>query len=148
MNPQSVFLVTDRVFGDRLLEIADLAPVWIVDSPANHPAISNRWGSAAAADHRFGVTSFRDHPEHSAADVAAEMIATIAEHHPGFSQLTILGSDDSPALSKELANIGFVLKDRAGSKLMYERGQSTPNQLPEPTLASGTSPAAQEPRHR
>src|ERR1035438_2546387 len=37
----------------------------------------------------------------------------------------------------------FLLLDWIARRL-----NETPNQLPEPTLASGTSPAGQEPRHR
>ena len=39
-----VFVVLDREYDERLLELARSGPVWIVDTPQNRVVAQNLWG--------------------------------------------------------------------------------------------------------
>ena len=53
-----VAIVFDAEFGDRLSELAMRTPVWIVESAANRPAVSEAWNRATEWPH-ISVTVFR-----------------------------------------------------------------------------------------
>lgn len=53
-----VAIVFERMFGDRLAELAMRMPVWIVDSSANRAAVAEAWNRATEWP-QIGVTVFR-----------------------------------------------------------------------------------------
>jgi hypothetical protein len=53
-----VAIVFDTEFGDRLATLAMRTPVWIVESVANRPAVSEAWNRATEWPH-ISVTVFR-----------------------------------------------------------------------------------------
>jgi|SRR5438270_7160135 len=53
-----VAIVFDREFGDRLLTLVMRTPVWIIESEANRPVVSEAWNRATEWPH-ISVTVFR-----------------------------------------------------------------------------------------
>jgi hypothetical protein len=53
-----VAIVFDAEFGDRLSGLVMRTPVWIVESAANRPAVSEAWNRATEWPH-ISVTVFR-----------------------------------------------------------------------------------------
>jgi hypothetical protein len=127
MNPYRVILVVDRAFGTRVRELPEGTPAWIVDSPANHPAIVARWEEKKEKNHLVGLTSFRDSPQLSPADLAASMIEEIEMHHgvyshePPFSRLTVINVSAAPALTSNLEEIGFGFTSASDSTLEFSK---------------------------
>jgi hypothetical protein len=142
MNPYRVILVVDRAFGPRVHELPEGTPAWIVDSPVNRPAIDARWEEAEEKSHIIGLTSFRDSPQLSPADLAASVVEQIEMHHgvyshePPFSRLTVIGAVVAPTLMSNLEEIGFRFISASDSTLEFVKNEE-PNQSPEPTAASG-----------
>jgi hypothetical protein len=46
-----VFVVLDRDYGERLLELARSGPVWIVDTPQNRAVAQNLWAANPNRNH-------------------------------------------------------------------------------------------------
>jgi hypothetical protein len=44
-EPYRVFVVVDREYGERLAELAQTGPVWIVDTPANRSVAQQIWAA-------------------------------------------------------------------------------------------------------
>ena len=127
MEPYGVILVVDRGFGPRLQELPEGTPTWVVDSAANRPAIEAYRKSKKMGNHLTGLTSFTDFPQLSPAELAAEMMATIEEHHgvfshtPAFSQLRVLGATIDPVLTAASEEIGFHLDSATAASLDFSR---------------------------
>lgn len=131
MSLYRVILVVDRAFGERVRDLPESVPAWIVDSATNHPAIVARWERKKEKNHLTGITYFRDFPELSPAELAASMIDTIEEHHgvhshkPSFSRLTVLGAAADAALTAALEAINFHMISADGSNLEFEKKEET-----------------------
>ena len=54
-----VFVVLDRDYGERLLELARRGPVWIVDTPQNRAVAQNLWAANPNRNQLEGVTTFK-----------------------------------------------------------------------------------------
>jgi hypothetical protein len=58
-QPYRVFVVVDRDYGQRLAELAETGPVWIVDTPANRSVAQEIWAARPNSSHLEGVTTFK-----------------------------------------------------------------------------------------
>ncbi len=100
-----VAIVVDRAFGQRLSELSRLGPVWILESPANTPVIQELWQGASTME-KVEVTSFQDAPDLSTEAICADIIATVAEHHAGWSEIEVVGVGLTPLLRHAFEEIG------------------------------------------
>jgi hypothetical protein len=74
-----VYIILEPNFGANLTQLDLAAPIWIVQSTGNNPTVDRLW-RAKAGD----VTSFRPQG-------FAELIGTVDEHHPGWTELEVHG---------------------------------------------------------
>ena len=78
-------LVLDGEFGKRLVDLAARVHVWALDSPVNRAAAERIRAEAPIASLDRGITLFRASATDSPADMLADQIGVIAEHHGPFS---------------------------------------------------------------
>lgn len=69
IQPYRVFVVPDRDYGQRLPDLAQTGPVWIVDTPANQSVAQQIWAAHPNRSHLQGVTTFKAPEGTSSEDV-------------------------------------------------------------------------------
>jgi len=92
-----VAIVFDAEFGDRLSTLAMRMPVWIVESAANRPAVSEAWNRATEWPH-ISVTVFR------ATDDLKHLLSQIG--HP--QRVDVIGLPLSDDAREALRAAGFT----------------------------------------
>lgn len=80
-QPYRVFVVLDRDYGQRLAELAETGPVWIVDTPANRSVAQEIWAARPNRSHLDGVTTFKAPKDASSEDILIDELDTIDLHH-------------------------------------------------------------------
>jgi hypothetical protein len=80
-----VFVVLDREFGDRLSELAQTGPVWIVDAPLNRAAVQKIWAAHPNRSNLVGVTMFKTGDDSSPEDSLINKLDTLDLHHGTYS---------------------------------------------------------------
>jgi hypothetical protein len=80
-----VFVVLDRDYGERLLELARSGPVWIVDTPQNRAVAQNLWAANPNRNHLEGVTTFKAGDDCSSEETLINELDTIDLHHGSYS---------------------------------------------------------------
>jgi hypothetical protein len=111
--PYSVSVVLDREFGQRVRELLEAGPVWIVDSPANRDSAQKIWAEFPERDHLDGVTVFKTPADHDAAQVLIDEMQTIDMHHgvysadPAYTVIHVIGCELRPEVQEKLAEFGF-----------------------------------------
>jgi hypothetical protein len=79
--------VLDRDFSfDRRSELG--RAFWLVDSANNRQTANSLW---ATGEFDPNSAVFDDHPDRSLADRAADLFAMVAEHHPNWSEIGLIG---------------------------------------------------------
>jgi hypothetical protein len=112
MESYKVILIVDRGFGNRLRELPQTSPIWIVDTEINKPVVQALWKEKHENPLK-GLTSFRDNPEFKPDALALSMIEIIDDHHgesshnPPFSKLLIIGTPPTTLLLERLEDFGF-----------------------------------------
>ena len=91
-----VAIVFDAEFGDRLSGLVMRTPVWIVESVANRPAVSEAWNRATEWPH-ISVTVFRP------LDDLKHLLSQIG--HP--QRVDVIGLPLSDAAREALRSAGF-----------------------------------------
>jgi hypothetical protein len=108
-----VFVVLDREYGERLLELAGSGPVWIVDTPRNRAVAQHLWVANPNRDHLDGVTTFKAGDGCSSEEILINELDTIDLHHgsysadPPYTVLEVIGTPISERLKAELSHYGF-----------------------------------------
>ena len=111
-RPYTVHIVVDPTFGDKLLDLPDREPVWVVDSPANTPVIRRIWSKPSPRSHLEGVTSFvarTGTPE----DVLLSELDMIDLHHgeysadPSWGRAVVYGARLTSEVVAAFADFGF-----------------------------------------
>jgi len=108
-----VFVVLDRDYGERLLELPRSGPVWIVDTPQNRAAAQNLWAVNPNRNHLEGVTTFKAGQDCSNEETLINELDTIDLHHgsysadPPYTVLEVIGVRLSDKLENELSRFGF-----------------------------------------
>ena len=108
-----VFVVLDREYGERLSELAQTGPVWIVDTPLNRAAARKIWAVDANRSHLDGVTTFKSGDDSSPENSLINELATIDLHHGTHSAdrtytvLEVIGAAISGRLKTEFSQFGF-----------------------------------------
>jgi hypothetical protein len=112
-SPYKVYVIVDRQFGERLNELERGAPVWIVDSPSNMPAVRLLWQSRPSESHLNGITSFVDSQSSTPEELFLDELDMIDLHHgahsaaPPYSVLQVIGVPLTARIKEELAKYGF-----------------------------------------
>jgi hypothetical protein len=108
-----VFVVLDRVYGERLSELARIGPVWIVDTTLNRAAAQGIWAERPKGSHLDGVTTFKA-GDSSPEDALINELNTIDLHHGSYSAdrpytvLEVIGAVLSESITAELSLFGFI----------------------------------------
>jgi len=112
-QPYRVFVVVDRNYGQRLAELAETGPVWIVDTPANRSVAQEIWAVRPNRSHLEGVTTFKVPEGASSEDMLINELDTIDLHHgpysasPPYTVLDVIGTAITARLKAELGEFGF-----------------------------------------
>jgi hypothetical protein len=112
-EPHRVFVVVDRNYGQRLSELAEMGPVWIVDTPANRTVAQQIWAAHPNRSHLEGITTFKAPEDTSSEDMLISELNTIDLHHgtysrnPPYTVLNVVGTAITARLRDELAEFGF-----------------------------------------
>jgi hypothetical protein len=111
-DAQTVFLVLDTQFGERLLAMPATSPTWLVDSPLNTPVAQHLWQNTQSAL-PVEITTFKNLPTCDSLDFFESLLITIHEHHGpasqphGYKTLIVIGLPFSAPVAEILANDGL-----------------------------------------
>jgi hypothetical protein len=111
--PYKVYVVVDREFGEKLADLEQGMPVWIVDTPANKTVVQRLWIERPQKGHLTGITIFDDLKSLSPEDILLEELDTIDVHHgpdsadPPYSVIEVFGTPLTTRVKKELSAYGF-----------------------------------------
>jgi hypothetical protein len=112
-EPYRVFVVVDRDYGGRLVELAQTGPVWIVDTPANRTVAEQIWAGDPNRSHLEGVTTFKFSEDGSSEDILINELDTIDIHHgtcsanPPYTVVEVTGTGLSDKIKGKFAEFGF-----------------------------------------
>jgi hypothetical protein len=112
-EPYRVFVVVDRDYGQRLSELAQTGPVWIVDTAVNRTVAQQIWAADPNRSHLKGVTTFKVPEDSSSEDILINELDTIDLHHgtysanPPYTVLDVIGAAITARVKAELAQLGF-----------------------------------------
>jgi hypothetical protein len=103
---QTVALVLDSFFGDKLSSLAKKMPVWIIKSPTNDAAV------AALRASEWQITTLFRQPEERVENMLVRALIAIEQHH-GADSLTepydavdVYGVNEAPP-SDLMSELGF-----------------------------------------
>jgi hypothetical protein len=106
-----VTLVLDLTFGEKLIEVGQVMPVWIIDSSENRPVVEQLRKNAH--DLSQSITLFaakKDEPIETACD---RIVQSLDEHHndfsqtPGYSWLRVIGVSLEEVNLKSFLDLNF-----------------------------------------
>ena len=112
-EPYQIFVVLDRDYGQRLEELSQKGPVWIVDTPVNRAVAQQIWAAAPNRSHVEGVTTFQFPEDSSSEDILINELDTIDLHHgtysanPPYTVIEVIGARISVKVKESLAEFGF-----------------------------------------
>lgn len=78
---QSLLVILDPAFAERLRAVPAGYPVWITMSPANANVVRSLWAVAQGPDRRKDITGFRFDADRSAEDRFLAELDAIELHH-------------------------------------------------------------------
>lgn len=105
--------MVDRAYGQRLSELAEGGPLWIVDTPANRSVAQEIWDARPNRSHLEGVTTFKVPEGTSPEDMLIIELDTIDLHHgtysanPPYTVLDVIGTAITTRVKAELGEFGF-----------------------------------------
>jgi hypothetical protein len=115
-----LIVIVDPQYGDRLEALAQLAPVWMVDTHINKESVERAWKTRPDADHREkgGVTAYKtQNPEERLSSLLGVM-PDLEIHHgsvennelvfPKGFVLSVVGLTISDDVMSALQNFGFT----------------------------------------
>jgi hypothetical protein len=112
-EPYRVFVVLDRNYGQRLAELAEAGPVWIVDTPGNCAVAQQIWVANPNHSHLEGVTTFKFVEDSLCEDILLNELDTIDDHHgtysanPPYTIIEVIGTGIGDTVKAKLAEFGF-----------------------------------------
>jgi hypothetical protein len=112
-EPYRVFVVLDRDYGQRLDQLAQNGPVWIVDTPDNRAVAQHIWAAAPNRSHLEGVTTFKFPEDSSPEDILINELDEIDLHHgvhsanPPYTVIEVIGAGINGKVKESLSKFGF-----------------------------------------
>jgi len=112
-EPYRVFVVVDRDYGQRLAELAQTGPVWIVDTPANCTVTQEIWAGDPNRSDLEGVTTFKFPQGSSSEDILINELDAIDLHHgtysanPPYTVVEVMGTGITDKIKVKFAEFGF-----------------------------------------
>jgi hypothetical protein len=109
-----VRVVLDPDFGERLAELPDREPVWVVNSEANAPT-AKRLQAERATTHLYGVTIFWPFSDGGPEQHLLDILDAVDLHHgkysadPPYSEVEVYGVGLSQAVERAFRDMGFTL---------------------------------------
>lgn len=100
----SVVLVFDPDFGDRLREFAGVHSVWVCQSPANRETVEVLW--AEAGERADQATIFNRADATSAEDAFISILYTVDQHHPTWHRFCVFGCQATDRVRAAVAEYG------------------------------------------
>lgn len=113
-KPYRVHVIVDRAFGERLREIPDGEPVWIVDTAVNRAAYDAIVREIKPASHLEGLSAFKVDSRKTPEDWLIGELETLELHHgecshdPAWSVINVIGTRWSQRIQTELTGFDFV----------------------------------------
>jgi hypothetical protein len=115
-NTTLVRIVVDAEFGERLAELPEDAPIWIVNSAKNTPVAHRLW-SERPKPSRLGITTFGQGTPLSGEDELLGILDIIDLHHgeqsasPPYSKIKIYGCSNSAQVTEAIKGINFNITE-------------------------------------
>jgi hypothetical protein len=112
-QPNSVYVIVDRNFGDRLASLPIGVPVWIVGTPANTDVAHRLWKERPSEDHLTGITTFNISWDGSPEENLIDELDMIDLHHgiysadPPYMRIEVIGTPVSEKIKLAFADYGF-----------------------------------------
>lgn len=112
-NPNKVYVIVDREFGEKLAALEPGAPVWIVDTPTNKPVAQRLWNERPDQSYLTGITTFDDVNSASPDDLFTAELDTIDLHHgsdsadPPYTVIEVIGTPLTAKAKNALSAYGF-----------------------------------------
>ena len=106
----SVILVADEAFGEKLEDLPPFVPIWVVDSPVNHRAIDELIGTSSV---HSSITTFEPKGNETPLQMASRIAGALDQHHnelaqrPAYDTLDVFGLEAAPDLLDRFAEYGF-----------------------------------------
>jgi hypothetical protein len=113
-----VAIVLDPSFGEKLTELAKAQPVWAWDSPANRTTAQRLWDDSPSLGQ---VTIFSAAKATSAEEAFVYILDTVDQHHPAWSQLLVIGFEQTAAVKIALAEYGHGSIKETTTGFVFER---------------------------
>jgi len=113
-RPYRVHVVVDSGYRERTRDLPADEPVWIVDSPDNHPLICSIREERPPSNPSAGITSFTFSPDIGPEDRFIRELPAIDLHHgecshkPPYSILNVIGTRWSSEIQEALEEFGFL----------------------------------------
>ncbi len=113
-DAESVVVIVDPDFGEKLKIIPAGRPVWITMSFANDQIVRSLWEIRGSGDHLTGITGFRFDGEISAEDRFLAELDAIDLHHGPYSstspcaEIAVMGARLSAEIRTDPSNLGFM----------------------------------------
>jgi hypothetical protein len=108
-----VYVVVDREFGEKLSELEQGVPVWIVDTPTNRPVARRLWNERPDENHLTGITTFNDSNSSSPEEMLLHHLDTIERHHGSdstevpYTVIEVFGTQLTANARNVLSEYGF-----------------------------------------
>jgi hypothetical protein len=126
-SAESVLVIVDPDFGEKLRAIPVGRPVWITMSPANEPIVRSLWESRKSTNHLTGITGFHFDREISAEGRFHAELDTINLHHGPYSstspytEIEVMGVRLTAEIRADLSELGFTDFTEAGDGFAARR---------------------------
>jgi hypothetical protein len=129
---QTVFVVVDQLFGERLADLIRNGPIWALRSEANERAIRKLWATPnLPPDH---VTYFEPGNGLISEEAVCYVLDTIDQHHPDWIEMRVYGAKLTELVRANFATFWEGLFYEIDEGFVFVR-----TRLPTPTRLNGLS---------
>ena len=129
--PHTVAIVLDEAFSARLAPLAERAAVWVVDSPANRPAIQSLWTARRTRGATYDVTVFRTIPGLTPEDHIDGVVRSVERHRESdetratVGAIEVYGAEMSDTIRSAFAGHGYARLEALDDGFRAQRGSGS-----------------------